>query len=288
MSDENNTSTTKTSSQGRHLHDPHDHKPTLKFGDLFKTTGKFTCEVCEEPIVYTKPWYIANRVWYYIFFAFLIYTVLNNRSVTSEAMLLNFAMIIGALVIYLLGAALINRKGAFEIDEKMIAALAAKQTEESGVAAPEETSAQAEEAVLSEEQAELQALYQHYARLNAEANGETVAEASTGDAASDSIAAEVLPLADTCEHELVSTWKNFVPGMMEFTCAHCGTKLTFPAELKKRINMIFLAISLVMIIPMMNFEKVSFLAFVGLTLLVLVLATLMQVYLVKRTELVPV
>lgn len=272
-------------------HPEHEHRPAFKLGELFKTNGRYLCQSCQEPITYAKPWNVIGKVWYYVFFAFLIYSVLNQKAPSMEAMVQNFAMIIGALLIYLAGAAFINRRGVFEIDERTIRENEARAAQRNGIAAEKSAAAAEEAAELTAEQEELQALYKHYEQLNAEqVAAENAALGLTADATEGSTDAEIAVAnaqpAVACEHELAPSWKNFVPGMMEFKCAKCDAKLGFPEDLKKRINMIYMAMSLIMIIPMMNFERVSFLAFLGLTLIVLIVAGVLQYFLLKRGNLV--
>ncbi len=284
MQNENHSPTGPNNTENKGLHEAHVHRPALKFSHLMRTTGRFDCETCGEPIAYDRIWSVVGKVWYYLLLAYLIYTVLSQKATSTDEMVRNFAVMVGVIIIYIIGAAAMNRWAAFEIDEQTIAARAKKQAELDRVAREkaQEKEEHDETAELTAEQAELQALYKHYEKLNAEANG-TLYQNSDNSAAA-ALSAEEKKRAE-CNHEMTASWKNYTPGMMDFTCAHCGSKLSFPAETKKRINMIFMLLSLVLLYPMLNMDKVSFLEFVGLSILVLVVSTILQYFLVKRVKL---
>ena len=284
MQNENQGSTGPDHEEKKELFAAHVHRPALKFSHLMRTTGRFDCETCGEPIAYNTLWSTISRVWYYLLLAYLIYTVLSQKAITSDEMVRNFALMLGVIILYIIGAAAMNRWATFEIDEQTIAAKAKKQADLDRVAREKAQLIDEpdESAELTAEQAELQALYKHYEQLNAEANG-TLYQSS------ESSAAAALTLEENkraeCSHEIIPSWKNYTPGMMDFKCVHCGAKLSFSAESKKRANMLFMVLSLVLLYPMLNMDKVSFLGFVGLSVLVLVVATILQYFLLKRVKL---
>lgn len=260
----------------------HVHRTRGSFGELLRTNGRFTCRECGQPIRFAKAWSIAARVWYYLFLAALIFQVFGNRSAEYSQIIRNTALLLGFLALYLIGAFIMHRKGEFELDEREAQARA--QAEQAQAEEKAEAQAPAE---LSEEQKELQALYEHYAKLNAEQEGAGAAAAAEAGAA---VAAEgaVKAQPEACAHVTAKSWKNYVPGMMEFRCAKCEARLSFAPELKKRINLMFMLLSLVMLYPMMDMERVSFWMFSLIALGVVVVATLVQVLLVKKAKLLEV
>ncbi len=283
----NNQSKTPTNPKGETF-PIHEHRPQFKFAQLMSLREGFICESCEEPLRFTKKWYIVSRVWYYIFLGFLIYSVLSQKDPGSEAMVRNFITIIVSLVVYLIVAAVIHRMATYEIDERIQEAKAAAEARLTA----QKTAEQASTTPLTAEQEELQALYKHYEELNsnksaedsavfAEMSAQPVTEAAPKETV-DEIPTRVKGKEEFCVHEVGPGWRNYLAGTMEFDCAKCGKRISFTAQVRRSYNLVLMSITLLMLIPMLMMEKVSFSLYFLITLGVLVLATIVQYLLVKK------
>lgn len=194
----------------------------------------------------------------------------NNTSfgLTGTAKLLvDLGMMLGIVLLYLVAMLILTRFGKFqEIQPEPVATDDQQAKSETG------------QQNLTQEQLDLIAMYQEYERKagiepSSAAAGESVQPAQTIEPAKEE---------DSCAHIPKASWKNYIPGQFNFTCERCNQLITLPPAFAKKINMVLMLISFVILIPFFSDFSIKFWIFGLLTLLVLLIGAALQFYIIRK------
>jgi hypothetical protein len=247
---------------------PCQHKPVLNFKILFARAPNYTCKFCGVAIEREQKFKNISKTLNFIFVAAIIIKAMDNSGGTQagwNGLLLNVGIILGIGLIYILLHTLLIYYSTYQ----EIAAAEASQPD------PAMDEPPAEKPQFTPEQLEIMAMYEaleKQARLDAGQDPEirqTPVE-------------NPQPAAAACTHQPVASWKNYVPSHFDFVCANCGQPIVFAAGQKKSMNMIFLLITFLIIMPNIMDQSISFWQFGLYTLLALMVSTAIQIYFVKK------
>lgn len=260
------------------------HRPIFKFGQLFARSPKHECERCGAKIQLTGPFQTGLKVANGLFIMIILLRAFSNKETDTsiETFVINMAILFGMALVYLLVISLIVKFGPYEEvyeEPEAIEEAAAKNLEttenidqQSDGQSEDSNTTQNEE--YSEEQKQLIEMYAAYEKLAEEKQKE--------DAIKPAKESKPLPEMPDCHHEPIPSWKNYIPSKMDFVCKHCGEQITFSAARKRSINLIFLAVMAIILMPNFMNDKINFWQYLLITLGALVVATLIQIYFVKR------
>lgn len=217
-----------------------------------------------------------------LFLMIVILRAFRNTGIdgTMEGFLSSMGIILAMAAGYLLLNYLIIRFGPYEevyVADETESSPEDQSTQEAiDAASAADDSQQTEENTsdLNEEQKQLVEMYAAYEKLAQER------EAREGLKPPKDI--KPLPEIEECQHLPVKSWKNYMPSKMEFVCQNCGEKITFSTSRKKSMNLMFLAVMAVILMPNFFNDNINFWQYMLLTLGALAIATLMQVYFVKK------
>ena len=90
------------------------------------------------------------------------------------------------------------------------------------------------------------------------------------------------PAVDACLHVPAKALKNVNPTKSDFVCVKCGKTIFFAPETRKNVNVLTLALSIIILFPIIISESVDPLKIGLLALLVLVTAIAIQLFYVKK------
>jgi hypothetical protein len=247
------------------------HKPVIKFNNLLSGKPRYTCRNCGAAIEMLPVYGNINRVMSMIFMGVLLLKVFSNNSsfgLTGVPKLLaDLGMMIGLIAVYLLIMLLLSQKANYQ---EIKAA-------EPGAVPGKEDAPEQEKPPYTQEQIDLMAMYAAYEKQAAQEAGLPLPDEQLVEAP-----AKPVPETDTCDHVPKATWKNHIPGQFNFVCENCGKPISFASSLKKRINMIFLVMSLIVIFPAFSNLNLEYWKFSLLVLAVLILSTIAQFFFLKR------
>ena len=245
---------------------PCNHKPVIKFKNLLAKRPRYTCRHCDAEIEFTPAFSSINRSASMVLMMLLLLKVLGKNTsfglTGTDKLLVDLGMMLGIVLIYSGAMLLLTRFGKFQ-----------EVRAEPEQPADQQPDAVKEQPVYTQEQLDLIAMYQEYERQAGTAPGEV-------DTAPEKI--EIPAEVDTCGHAPAASWKNYIPGQYNFTCANCGKPITFPSAFKKKINMILMLITFAVILPFFSDLSLDFWIFGLLTLAVLVLGAVIQYFSVKK------
>jgi hypothetical protein len=257
------------------------HKPIVKFKHLFARNPEYSCRNCDVRIELKSSFKTILKVINALFLMIVVFRAFKGSGAdgTLEGMLVSMGIIVAMAAGYLLFVYLIIRYGPYEeVQEEPEPAEASVENIEAGAdtsgQSSELTTDDVQEQNYSEEQKQLMEMYAAYEKLAREK------EAAEGKA--DLKPSEPLPEAPPCNHVPVKSWKNYMPSKMDFECQNCGEKITFSATRKRSMNLIFLAIMVIILMPSFSNFSMEFWKYSLLTLLALVIATIFQIYFVKK------
>ena len=278
------------------------HHPIFKFKMLFARNPKYICKNCGAELEMTSQTKMISRVINALTIGILVYLAFKGDFTKSQtnSMLLYFATMGGIIVAFLFLQTLIWIFGKFQEKEPVQevpdtspapdqydgteprgssdtaegTSPAADGTDSAdGSGTPVSPGTSSGNSQYTQEQLDLMALYESYAKLDRDENE---AEAA---------AAEPVPVPEeeTCIHVPSKSWKNYIPGVYDFKCEKCGKVITFSAAQKKKLNLLLLAFS--SIILMVSFSNLSmpFWQLILLSLGIVVICSGIQYYFVKKS-----
>ena len=263
------------------------HQPILKFKDLFARKPQYICRHCGVRIEMAGATRGISRTINAVFVAVLVLIAFSSGKgeASLTGMLTTMGIMVGIILLYFVAFFMLLKFGQFsevQEEEPEAAATTAAVTpsaNDSAAAGPTDLSAADQaapgtaEEPLTQEQIDLMAMYAAYEK-QAQADG-TLQTATAKPAEPE--------IEDTCVHKPVKSWKNFIPSRYDFVCVHCGKTITFNARTKRSLNLVFLAIMFAILMPSFNNQKVDFLMYGFLTLLVIVIATVVQIFFVYQS-----
>ena len=261
------------------------HKPIFKFSQLFARSPKHICQKCGAKIQLTPRFQTGLKAANALFIMIILFRAFSNNDAdpSVEKFLINMAILFGMAAVYFLVIVLIVIYGPYEeIYEETEDADEQAQADnviesETNVEQVEQTAEKSENAQSEEytdEQRQLVEMYAAYEKL--------AEEKQRAEADKPAKPSKPLPEMPACQHEVVPSWKNYIPSKMDFVCKNCGEQITFSASRKRSINLIFLAVMAIILMPNFMNDEVNFWQYLLITLGALVVATLIQVYFVKR------
>lgn len=266
------------------------HHPTFKIKMLFSRTTVYICKNCGVELEMTAQTKMFSKIINALTIGVLVYLALNGNfsktetSTGTNGMILYFAAMAGIVVAYLALQALLMTFGKFDEVESVQPAADSSETDntESTDAGTEpksdsDTDSAAGKSQYTPEQLELMALYESYAKLDRDENGENPGN-------TDMPAAEALvPEEDTCEHVPAKNWKNYIPGVYDFKCDKCGKVITFSVARKKRLNLILLAFSTIILMASFTSQDIPFWGISLMAVAVVILCSFVQYFFVKNS-----
>jgi len=242
------------------------HKPVIQFKNLLARRPHYTCRNCGAAIEFTPAFNGINRSASMILIMLLLLKVMGKNTsfgfTGTEKMLVDLGIMLGIVLLYLGAMLLLTHFGKFQ-----------EVQPEPETPAETQTTPADEQESYTQEQLDLIAMYQEYERKA----GHEPVQAETITKPAEQPAPE-----ETCEHAPVASWKNYIPGQFNFTCANCGKAVTFPIAFKKKINMLLMLISFAILIPFISDFSLEFWIFGLLTLLVLVIGVVIQYFSIRK------
>lgn len=264
------------------------HHPTFRIKMLFARTTVYICKNCGAELEMTAQTKMISKIINALTIGVLVYLALNGNfsktetSTGTNGMILYFAAMAGIVVAYLALQALLMTFGKFnEIESDQQAADSSETdntiTTDAGTEPKPDTESAAGKSQYTPEQLELMALYESYAKLDREENGENPGN-------TDMPAAEApVPEEDTCEHVPAKNWKNYIPGVYDFKCDKCGKVITFSVARKKRLNLILLAFSTIILMASFTSQNIPFWGISLMAVGVVILCSFVQYFFVKNS-----
>lgn len=243
------------------------HQPIFKFKSLFAQKPQYTCKHCGAAIELTPQFKTVSRIINIALIAAMALMIFNSNNITIAGLppLVSYlGTVFLLLVIYLLLTVLLIKFGRYQEIETI---------EEP--AALDENATPVEKPQYSAEQLEIMAMY---AQIEKQARGESGDETLPDT----SVVPEVAAVEDTCKHQPVASWKNYIPGKFEFVCMNCGKPIVFHANVKRNINLLFLVVMALIMMPNIMNTDISMWIFGLYTLLALAISIVIQFYFVKR------
>lgn len=261
------------------------HKPIFKFSQLFARSPKHICQKCGAKIQLTPRFQTGLKAANALFIMIILFRAFSNNDAdpSMEKFLINMAILFGMAAVYFLVIVLIVKYGPYE-----------EIYEEADESAEQVSSGNTINVKLNEDQADIESeesdeantenytdeqkqLIEMYAAYEKQAEEKQRTESDKPVKTS-----KPLPEMPQCHHEPVPSWKNYIPSKMDFVCKNCGEQITFSASRKRSINLIFLAVMAIILMPNFMNDDVNFWQYLLITLGALVVATLIQIYFVKR------
>lgn len=258
------------------------HKPIFKFSQLFARSPKHKCQKCGANIQLIPRFQTGLKVANALFIMIILYRAFSKNDVdpSVEKFLINMAILFGMAAVYFLVIVLIVKFGPYEEiyeDPEAAPEIISEDIDRSEVeqldSASDNTN-EGQQAAYTEEQRQLIEMYAAYEKL--------AEEKRINEAEKPAKPSKPLPELPDCHHEPTASWKNYIPSKMDFVCKNCGEQITFSASRKRSINLIFLAVMAIILMPNFMNDKVNFWQYLLITLAALVVATLIQIYFVKR------
>jgi len=291
------------------------HHPIFKIKLLFARAPKYICKECGAEIEMTTQTKTFTKIINALTIGGLVYLALKGDFSKSQfnSMAVYFAVMGGIVAAYLLLQSLVINLGKFQVIEPDAAVITPSPEPdlyagtESGTDYGTEPEAETDHETGNEpddmsgsvsgdvsatdqdtgrpqytpeqlakytpEQLDLMALYESYAKLDREENP----------AGAPVISAAPVPEEDNCIHIPAKNWKNNVPGVYDFKCANCGKTITFSASQKRRLNLILLAFSSIILVVSFSKTTVPFWGLILLALGVLAVCAVVQYYFVKSS-----
>lgn len=279
------------------------HHPIFKIKMLFARNPKYICSKCDAELEMTSRTKMITKVINALTIGVLVYLALKGDFTKSQtnSMVLYFATMGGIIVAFLLLQTLIMSFGKFqEIEpahevpdtssepgqydgtepraysgnaEDTGSAVSEDTDSGTGSGAPASPAASSGNSQYTQEQLELMALYESYAKLDRDENESEAASAEP----------VPVPEEDTCVHVPAKSWKNYIPGVYDFKCEKCGKAITFSAAQKRRLNLLLLAFSSIILMVSFSSMTMPFWQLILLALGVVVICSVIQYYFVKKS-----
>ena len=264
------------------------HHPTFRIKMLFSRTTVYICKNCGVELEMTAQTKMISKIINALTIGVLVYLALNGNFSKTETgtgtngMILYFAAMAGIVVAYLALQALLMTFGKFDEVESVQQAADSSETDDTeatdaGSEPKSDTESAAGKSQYTPEQLELMALYEFYAKLDRDENGENPGNTNMP------AAEATVPEEDTCEHVPAKNWKNFIPGVYDFKCDKCGKVITFSAARKKRLNLILLAFSTIILMASFTRQDIPFLAISLMAVGVVIVCSFVQYFFVKNS-----
>lgn len=266
------------------------HHPAITFKILFARNATYTCKDCGAPIEMTSRFKTISKIINGLTIGFLVYQAFKGSGTTKAGTTANpnataiyFATMGAVVAAFLLVQILLLKFAPFEEVE-------AKEdtSDPSGTADTADHADHADHAEnkttgaaaggnsqYTAEQLELMALYDSYVKKNA--------EDGTEDPSAPAKVVEPPVPEEKCDHMPAKNWKNYVPGVYDFKCENCGKTITFSVARKRKLNLILLAFSSVILMASFSSNDFPFWALILMALGVLVVCSFVQYFFVKNS-----
>lgn len=249
-----------------------DHKPQFGLRTIFNRMPQFICRNCGEKIKMTKTFQTSTRIINGVLVAILFLVAMNsgkgNVSGTPNwnQIAVEVGIMIGVVAFYLFLQILLFRFAKYELEpiQEMKDPFEEKNAE-----------AIVNNPGYTPEQLEIMEMYAAAERqvlIDAGKDPETVEVAKKIEES----------VVDSCVHKPTKTWKNYIPTKFDFVCEKCGNPIVFPPAIKKKMNILLLAVMLLILMPSSINLSVAFWKNSLLTLLVLAIGIAIQFFFVKR------
>lgn len=254
------------------------HHPIFQARMLFSSRVNYVCKNCGAQLEMTPRFKIINRVLNGLTIGGLAYLVLTGNVLNPTAgtgSSSTYFLSMGAIIVAFVALqTLLILFGQFqEIETKDLPSGTPNQTD-----ADTQENAVEEKPQYTKEQLELMELYEFYAKKEREEN-----ESNPDYVAPAAAAAVPEPEEDLCEHVPAKNWKNYVPGVYDFKCEHCGKVITFSASRKRKLNLILLGCSTVVLMASFSNMSMPFWQLMLLALGVLIVCSGVQYFFVKNS-----
>ncbi len=263
------------------------HHPTFHIKQLFSRTPKYTCRECGADLKMSPTLRTIMQAMNALFIIGILFAAFRGTGKDSgvNGFLIYLAVMVGVLLIYLLLQFLLIRFGPFveNIVEEPAEPIADPNSLDGVPDEADSSVASLQNPNLTDEQREIIALYQAYAAKDREEN-------PTAATSENSVEEEIEPIPAEpeipCEHSPAVNFRNYMPGTFEFTCEHCGKRITFAPETKKRLNMILMVFSLLVLMGSFSIPNVDLLQLILMAVGVLAVCTGIQLIYLKRSKFV--
>lgn len=255
------------------------HQPTFSFKLLFGRKPSYVCKECGEDIEMTPKTKSFSQAINAVIVVALVFTAFRGSSgltgqAATNAMIQQFSIMGGLVLVYLLVQYLLLRFGGFQ--EK--APDTSAQGPDTGASSDAGTEVKPD---YTQEQLELMALYDSYVKKNQDE--EDAVRAESGDSASQEMpAGQAMEELDACVHKPSASWKNYIPGKFEFVCGSCGKTIEFIPSQKRLLNIILLVVSFGIVMPAFMSTTLPFWVFMILVFVALIVGTVIQILYVKK------
>lgn len=243
------------------------HQPIFRFKSIFAQKPQYTCRNCGAAIELTPQFKMVSRVINIALIAAMALMIFNSNQISIAGLppLVSYlGTVFLLLLVYILLTILLIKFGKYQ-EIEAVEMPAAINENEPPVEKPQ----------YSAEQLEIMAMY---AQIEKQARGESGDE-TLPDTSS---VQEEKAAEDTCEHLPVASWKNYIPGKFEFVCSNCGKPIVFHANIKRNINLLFLVVMALILMPNIMNTDISMWIFGLYTLLALAISIVIQFYFVKK------
>ncbi len=293
------------------------HEPHIKIKLLFARKPVYICRHCGETIELIAKLRNINRILGAVFVAVLLFKALSTGKgePSVRRIIIDLSIMVGMILFYLVVEYLLLRFGKYETvepdepapgpagvaDEAAGRQASASQADQATVQAPAATLGQSAAArdgsgpdaaptQYTQEQLDLMAMYAAYER-QAQTNAESARPGQAGQSGksapagqhSSAAANQPGPQVETCAHVPVKSWKNYIPSRYDFVCARCSQPITFNTRTKRSMNMAYLAIMALILLPTFNNQAINFWQYGLLTLAAFAIATVMQLFFLKKS-----
>ncbi len=238
------------------------HQPVFKFKNLFVSKPSQVCRHCGAAIELTPVFNLVLRTIYMILIALLLIKTFLDVDffglTGTNRLIADIALIFGVVLLALVGIFLLTVYGKYqEVAPKTVISDQAPA-----------------EKPYTQEQLDLMALYESYEQ---QAREDGSLPAAQSPAQTTTKVEE-----DVCEHTPVKSWKNYVPSQYDFVCEKCGKPITFLAESRKKQNILYLGLMVLVFMPTLFNQKVEFWLFALIIVGVVGLGIVVQLMALKK------
>jgi predicted nucleic acid-binding Zn ribbon protein len=246
---------------------PCKHRVVFHFNMLYRRKIEYTCRNCGAPVEMKKQWKNLSRIMNIIFVAILIYWSMSygNETTGSHGILTFIGVIVAIGVVYFIVYVFLVKIASYE-------ALPVKADD---LVDTENVVNRANNPEYTQEQIEIMEMY---AEIEKKARS---GEMQHSDDKQIQIN-EMRPELDPCFHKPARCWKNFIPSRYEFTCSRCGKIISFSKGQKKRMNMIFMLVVIIILMPLFTDSRINFWQFGLFSLLTLAISSIIQYVYIRR------
>lgn len=259
------------------------HHPVITFKVLFARNATYICKDCGATIELTARFKTISKIINGLTIGFLVYQAFKGSGATSgtagstNSTAIYFGTMGAVVAAFLLVQILLLKFAPFEeVEAKEDTSEPAENADTTKQAESKPTGeAGGDNSQYTAEQLELMALYDSYVKQNA--------EDGTEDPSAPAKVVEAPVPEEICIHTPAKNWKNYVPGVYDFKCENCGKTITFSVARKKKLNLILLAFSSVILMASFSSNDFPFWALILMSLGVLAVCSVVQYFFVKNS-----